>query len=90
MSKNKQRKKDQKLRQSIEVLKAQLKVESSANRNPIIVPSANSSTKISQNKIATVDDRFIKRDLTKTIVLSAVSFSVIITLWLLNITSFSF
>lgn len=90
MPKNKQRKKDQKLRQSIEVLKAQLKVEPSVNRNPGTISNSNSSVKISSNKMDMVDDKFIKRDLTKTIVLSSVSFSVIITLWLLNITSFPF
>lgn len=88
MSKNKQQKKNRKLRQSIEVLKAQLSADT---KSEIIAKEVKvNSVKIAQSKIDSIDDNLIKKDLTKTIVLSAVGFAVILVLWSFNITSFNF
>ena len=83
MAKNKQQKKNRKLRQSIEVLKAQL---SSDTKSEI----KGNTPKVTQSKIETIDDSLVKKDLAKTIVLSAIGFAVILILWSADITSFSF
>lgn len=87
MSKNKQRKKDRKLRQSIEVLKAQLTVESKEEVMPVQTKTS-AAKKATISKIDVIDDALIIKDLTKTIVLSALGFSVILLLWANNISSF--
>jgi hypothetical protein len=89
MSKNKRKGVDRKLRQKIEILKAQLKVEPesrNAGQNPTrIFPEKT----VNQKKLET-DDVNVKKDLLKTLVLSAFGFAVILVLWSFDITGFRF
>jgi hypothetical protein len=99
MSKIKDRKKERKLRQEIEILKAQL----GSNSYVVAAPAASESTSTSATKpikvsnsqpsfqkMEMIDDKYIKQDLMKTVILSAGAFSIIILLWIFNITTFNF
>ncbi len=96
MSKNKDKRKDKKLRQSIEILKAQLKdniqieikTDNSAGSIKTVTKAKPSDVKSNLAKINFVEDKYIKQDLVKTVILSAGAFAAIIILWVLNITSF--
>ncbi len=89
MSKNKRKGEDRKLRQQIEILKAQLKVESEGKYAGQNQTKIFSEKAINKKKLET-DDVNVKKDLTRTLVLSAFGFAVIIVLWSLDITSFRF
>ena len=73
MAHKKSKKDNKKLRRELEVLKAQLNIQKEPAQQTI-----SSSQKLF------IDDESIKKDLMKTFALSAIAFTVIISLWIIN------
>lgn len=85
MSKNAKRQKDKELRRKVEILKAQLSTSSTVYipKEEIKLERKNISSSNVETNIKT-DDRLIKRDLAKTVLLSLLAFSIILALKLIN------
>lgn len=94
MPKKKAKSDNKKLRRQIEAMKAQLKSENIEIQKPIETnQKTNSKANSRQNpqsigNISTTDDKLIKQDLYKTIILSVGAFAIIAAIRISGITSF--
>jgi hypothetical protein len=75
-------KKDKKLRRELEVLKAQLKIDEKKVIKSKLSVTDNSNKKEQSMKENAANDKLIKKDLLKTLMISFVGLSVILSLWI--------
>lgn len=80
-------KENKKLRREVEILKAQLKTTSKTEKTPI--PTSNSKTtqkaaNSSANDYLNIEDKYIKQDILKSVVISGIIFVAIFTIWIIQ------
>jgi len=82
MANKKNRNNNKKLRRELEVLKAQLKVKT--ENKPKIKTQINITKSQGYAPQLIVDDKAIKKDILKTLALSTIAFTVIVSLWFIK------